>query len=217
MTMLFLSPHFDDVALSCGGYVRECAAAGESVTVVTVCAGAPGDAPLSPFALAQHRRWGNPRDPIAVRAAEDRRAVRLLGAHHVHLSIPDAIYRRKPNGMPLVHSNRSLFGRGYVLETALVDEVARQVRALAPRKRRATIVAPLGTGRHVDHLLTRDATLGLRALGYTVWWYEELPYAEKRNAVGWARRAIGPTRRRSRVAIPPICSRRRAHSISGLT
>jgi len=191
MDYLFISPHFDDVALSCGGWVAALARAGERVTVVTVCAARPGDAPLSRFAQQQHRQWGEPRDPIGTRLREDGKAARMARAQTAYLDVPDAIYRRKPNGRPLVTSGRTLFGRGYQMETALMAGVTRQIRALAPSRRRTTIIAPLGTGRHVDHLLTRDAARALLAAGYRVLWYEDFPYAEKRGSVARARRAFG--------------------------
>ncbi len=46
---LFIAPHFDDVALSCGGEVARLVAAGETVSIVTVFAGVPPAAmPLTP-------------------------------------------------------------------------------------------------------------------------------------------------------------------------
>lgn len=212
MDYLFISPHFDDVALSCGGWVWELARAGQRVTIATVCAARPGDGPLSRFALQQHCQWGESRDPIGTRLREDGKAARMLRAQPVYLDVPDAIYRRKPGGRPLVTSGRTLFGHGYQMETALLASVTRQIRALAPSKRATTIVAPLGTGRHVDHLLTRDAARALLATGYRVLWYEDYPYAEKRGSVVRARRAFGDVTWASRTQ--PIDATRKVRVIA---
>ena len=69
---VYLSPHFDDASLSCGGNIHRQEQAGEPVLVVTVCAAPPSaNEPLSPFAESQHKNWGNPGDIVAMRQTED--------------------------------------------------------------------------------------------------------------------------------------------------
>ncbi|MBI1801856.1 MAG: PIG-L family deacetylase [Chloroflexi bacterium] len=184
---IYLSPHFDDVALSCGGMVLKHAQRGEVATVLTVCAGEPDYANLSEFALMQHQRWGAPPDPIATRRAEDEEAMRRLGAKGVYLDFLDGIYRRGPKGQPIVASERSLFAGLKVKEQYLVGAVAGYVRDLAPDPASTIVVAPLAVGRHVDHCLTRDAARVLAGEGYRVTWYEDFPYCEKANSVARAR------------------------------
>ncbi len=208
MQFLYLSPHFDDAALSCGGLLLRHAERGERATVLTICAGTPDYEYLSSFARVQHRQWRLPvphaspagaksgvaqrkrRDPIATRRAEDAEALRWLGMQGAYLDIPDVIYRRDTLGRPLVYSNRSLFGRVHPDEHALVLRIARAIQRVA-RKRDTSIVAPLAAGWHVDHQLTRDAARLLLQNGYRVTWYEDFPYAEKRGAVTRARKQFG--------------------------
>ena len=89
---IYLSPHFDDAALSVGGTIVRQTAAGERVLVVTVCSASPRE-PLNAFAAHLHERWGGASDPIAVRRAEDAAAVERLGADLLWLDELDAIYR----------------------------------------------------------------------------------------------------------------------------
>ena len=49
MTHVFVAPHPDDVALSCGGLVASLRELGQSVTILTVYSGGPGDADLSEY------------------------------------------------------------------------------------------------------------------------------------------------------------------------
>ena len=49
MTHVFVAPHPDDVALSCGGLVTSLRELGQSVTILTVYSGGPGDADLSDY------------------------------------------------------------------------------------------------------------------------------------------------------------------------
>ncbi len=54
---LYLSPHFDDVVLSCGGQIARYAAASQSVLVVTITGGdPPAEAPSDTVAML-HQRW----------------------------------------------------------------------------------------------------------------------------------------------------------------
>jgi len=184
---IYLSSHFDDAALSCGGLLRANAERGERAVVLTVCAGTPDYGNLSKFAELQHRQWGRPDDPIATRRAEDEEAARRLGVTTHYLDIPDCIYRRDARGRPVVYSKRSLFGPVHTVEQPLVQRIAQELLARVRRRSDTRILAPLAAGRHVDHQLVRDAARLLSGLGYNVAWYEDFPYAEVRGAVTRAR------------------------------
>ena len=60
---LYLSPHFDDAALSCGGQIATFTAAGQSVLVVTITGGDPpadarADGEIAPpWAVGGERLW----------------------------------------------------------------------------------------------------------------------------------------------------------------
>ena len=72
---VYLSPHYDDAALSCGGSIHQQVQAGELVLVITICAAPPEtNEPFSPYAQAMHRVWGDPLDVVATRQAEDQAA-----------------------------------------------------------------------------------------------------------------------------------------------
>src|SRR6266508_5878097 len=97
MRWIYLSPHFDDVVLSCGGMVWEQTQAGHKVEAWTICAGAPGPGePISDFARQLHTRWGTGPEAVPVRRAEDDAALHLLGSESRYWDLPDCIYRRLP-------------------------------------------------------------------------------------------------------------------------
>src|ERR671924_35132 len=55
---VYLSPHLDDAALSCGGAIARHSSAGARVLVVTICTALPSpEGPFSSFAEEQHRQW----------------------------------------------------------------------------------------------------------------------------------------------------------------
>lgn len=193
---IYLSPHLDDVALSCGGQIYAHTQNGRSVLILTIAAGPPPPGPLSPFAQSLHQRWELAQNVVAQRRAEDAVACQILGAAYEHWEWPDCIYRRHPqSGAPLYTSDAELFGPVHPAETPLIEELAAQLATAPPA---AQVVAPLAVGNHIDHQLARRAAerhFGRETLRY----YEDYPYARRADAVtavvganeaGWEREII---------------------------
>jgi LmbE family N-acetylglucosaminyl deacetylase len=176
MLWVYLSPHFDDAAYSCGGLIWEQTRAGERVEIWTVCAGAPPPGQLSPFAAAIHARWGTGPQAVRERREEDQEACQILGASPRLFDIPDCIYRFLPDGSPLIVNNEDLFSASLEREAGLVDGLAAQLRSRLPA--RAQLVAPLTLGNHVDHRLVRAAA---QALGVPLRYYADFPYAARED------------------------------------
>jgi LmbE family N-acetylglucosaminyl deacetylase len=178
----YLSPHLDDVTLSCGGRLWVEQLRGVSPQVITLCAGIPDGHAESPFATVQHQKWGSPPRPMAVRRAEDLAALVRLGIERiVHLDFLDAVYRLASDGSPLYGSEEAIFGepdpREAQLPLAMVDALTRHIPA------GSEVIAPLGIGHHVDHLLVGIAAQHLADRGYQVSYYEDLPYAATPGAL----------------------------------
>ncbi len=166
-TALFLSPHLDDVAFSCGGTFRHLAARGWRASLCTVFTRSVPDP--QGFALAcQHDKGLGPEvDYMALRRAEDAEAGRRLGAAEtIWLDLPEAPHRG-------YHAAPALFG-GFAPQ----DDIEPALRAaLAPLLARHDLVfAPQGVGNHVDHRRVRDAVAASAAASRTVW-YRDTPYA----------------------------------------
>jgi LmbE family N-acetylglucosaminyl deacetylase len=176
---IYLSPHFDDVALSCGGLVWEQTKSSEDVSIWTVCAGKPPAGEISPFALELHTRWEVNQNASAQRRIEDKNSCRRLGARSRYFSIPDCIYRRHPRtGEFLYASEAALNGPLHPGDTKVIHTLQEVLkRSLHPD---VVLVCPLGLGTHVDHQLTR---LAVEGLGRTVWYYADFPYVLHRKAL----------------------------------
>ncbi|MCS7323808.1 MAG: PIG-L family deacetylase [Thermoflexales bacterium] len=174
--ILFISPHLDDVALSCGGLVARLARNGEAVTVATLhTADAPVGCPLSTSAQRLHAQWALGDQPYVHRRAEDQRACAVLGAQAVHLNLDDAIYRYDHAGQPLYVEN---FIGGNVHPFDWEAHLPRAREALKPLIRQArTVYCPLALGRHVDHVITRQAVEQLVDFAQPLIYYEDFPYA----------------------------------------
>jgi LmbE family N-acetylglucosaminyl deacetylase len=173
MRWVYLSPHFDDAALSCGGLIWEQVESGELVEIWTVCAGyAPAQPGLTEFAAGKHDEWRiGARSSVRVRRAEERSACRRLGAAFRWWNLPDCIYRRLPNGEPLITYNDALWLPLHPGEQSLAPRLRAWLRrGLRPEDR---LVVPLTLGNHVDHRLVRAAAEGLRR---PLYYYADYPY-----------------------------------------
>jgi LmbE family N-acetylglucosaminyl deacetylase len=179
-THIYISPHLDDVVLSCGGRIGEQGQAGERVLVVTVFGGVPApDTPLSPFAQELHARWGHAcrkrvADAATRRQEEDTAALALLGADLAHWPYTDCIYRQTPGGRFPYASEEALWGEIHPTEKTLVAELAARLASL-PLREGGAIYAPLAVGRHVDHKVARRA---VEMSGHAPIYYEDFPYAQ---------------------------------------
>ena len=171
---IFLSPHYDDAVLSCGGTVALLADQGCEPIVVTVFAGEVPDEMLTDFAKWKHSRWGvnGVEENVTRRQEEDRDAVEALGARAHWLGYPDAIYRGDR-----YLSDPSLFGTPQAVETGLVTLIADEIRSMPEWDDNGTVFVPLGIGEHVDHQIMFAVGRVLAERGVRVLAYEDCPYA----------------------------------------
>jgi LmbE family N-acetylglucosaminyl deacetylase len=181
---IYLAPHLDDAAVSCGGAIARHADTDDRVLVVTLCTAAPA-APLSELAQEMHHVWGlAPDEAVAARLREDDLALELLSADTYRAGMLDAIYR-----MPQAYASLgALFGTPAPddpLLPAAIDLFAQ----LGQRFPRATFYAPLGVGNHADHLLAHDAAQA--TLGGAVAFYEDFPYVTRPQALDQRLAALG--------------------------
>lgn len=182
---LYLSPHLDDVVLSCGGRIARDAAAGVAVEILTLFAGDEPEERASPLVDAIYDLWKLPVGRVmATRRDEDRAACARLGATPSWWDEPEAIHRRDPaTGRALYADLAALFGSYAAVEERLVEDLARRLRSLPPAD---LVAAPLGVGGHADHRIVRAAAE--RAFGERLAYYEEFPY------VAWSWFALGRAR-----------------------
>ena len=189
---VFVSPHPDDAALSCGGLIARLRARGEQVTIVTIFCG-PG--PLDRLTPYQREALGfgsppdsniadaqapgaapTPEQVMAVRRAEDESFARFAGASIVLLNLPDAVFRG-------YEGDEQLMGPPRPDDRAPVEELRATLASLRPER----LYLPLSVGGHVDHRLTSRAAISLlaepespcrgKALFERALFYEDFPYA----------------------------------------
>lgn len=171
MRWIYISPHFDDAVLSCGGLIAGQTSKGTSVEIWTICAGDPPPGQLSRMAKEIHKEWGTgtAQETVHLRQGEDREAAGGVGAGVFHSDTPDCIYRRSPNRTLLY--TLGVFTPWNPLEKDLHTQIAVSLSGkLQPED---VVVCPLAIGGHVDHIITRQA---VESLDRPLLYYADIPY-----------------------------------------
>jgi LmbE family N-acetylglucosaminyl deacetylase len=163
----FVSPHFDDAVLSCGGQVWALAGS----TVITVFSGGPARVDPLPF-WDQMSGFSPGEDVMGLRAQEDDAALDRLHARGQRLGFWDGHYRVGSSNRLVRVMQRRLGDR------RLVPSVAEKLSIVLEKLGLETVFIPLGVG-HSDHKITASACLATaRRLPQLRWVvYEDLPYA----------------------------------------
>jgi LmbE family N-acetylglucosaminyl deacetylase len=200
---IFLSPHYDDIALSCGGAAALVSQQSREPVIALIFGSEPDrNLKLTQFAESMHRQWGmEAHEVIAGRRHEEAAATAILGARDQFLPFLDAIYRgdRYTN-------DPQLFGRlaDDKEEKELPSKIILSLGLEGYPDDTTLIYAPLATGNHVDHQVAFLAGKYLAEAGWDVLFYEDLPYALKRGALDQRVSEIGS--RLSESAIVDVSS-----------
>jgi len=157
--VIFLSPHLDDAALSCGAYISMLVEQSIDVRVYTVFSGIPKTEELSQLAKAIHLEGGLEGDAVLRRREEDRVAMQYLGVNFTYVDLLDCIYRTGPAGRSRYQTKKDIFAVDPPLEVDadtlkyLVTYLCRVLKEVQPSE----LYVPLGIGHHIDHILVREA------------------------------------------------------------
>jgi len=182
--VIFISPHLDDVVLSCGGTINLLRRKGFHVQVATVFAASPNST-LSPLAKWMHQTWRLPYDAPSCRRDENSKALSYLGAQDICMSYKCSIYRQSKNGQHLYISKEQIFSQMWQHESKLLYTISEELQQILTSIDWMILYAPLGVGGHVDHLLVHQAVkracVGLNR--NEIVFYEDLPYALELSAL----------------------------------
>jgi len=170
---IILSPHFDDAALSLGGWIWQQVQRDDMVEIWTIFGSQrPPGKPLTPFARKLHDIWQLGDEVPRLRAMEDIASCRSLVATWGHLDLQDCIYRTYPDSNEaVVQKEEDLFSNPIPAESYLVTIIHELLQSHLPGN--AEIAIPLGIGSHRDHVLTRMA---VESAGIPFWYYADYPY-----------------------------------------
>ncbi len=191
--LVVLAPHLDDAVLSCGAMMLH-ARGHTAVTVATIFteAGPP------PYTLSARRylHQVGARDASSLyreRRAEDRAALEPMGITCIHAGLIDALFRRRARPASWsrwarllpeiahvypIYRLHTLSGRIAPADAGTLDAASEIIRRLVcPGPN--LVLAPLGVGGHVDHVLVRTAAERSHA---QLVYYSDFPHNQHRSA-----------------------------------
>ena len=169
-TALFVSPHLDDVAFSCGATVAWLASRGWRCVLATAFTRSVHNP--TGFALACQTDKGLPVDVdyMALRRQEDAACGEALGTEAVRwLDFAEAPHRGYDTAVQLFASPH----RG----DSVVEPLSQALSALYSELQPAITFAPLALGAHVDHVQLQRAVRLAAGAQAPVAWYRDMPYA----------------------------------------
>lgn len=172
MEYIFISPHLDDVSLSCGGIVHQLSKNGNRVQIWTIFAGDPPSIDYPDFAISLHQRWELDQDIVKICRIEDLTSCKILGAGAFHFQLPDCIYRKFGDGQPVVQEESDLYQKISGNQRLLVNEISQELSLkLEPGQ---ILVAPLSIGNHLDHQIVNKSVNLLK--NREIYYYTDYPY-----------------------------------------
>ena len=180
---VYISPHMDDVVLSCGGRIATQLSKGESVLIVTVFTGDVNE---------KSRPKGRALDPlinIKRRRVEDEKAMERLGVDYIWLDYIDGIFRYRP---PILRYG--LHMRVMDKERKLCEALHDDIRKICMAARNKRLYLPLGVGQHVDHQILFQVGRRLKHWGkhdFELYFYEDVVYVLLPNALKYRMKLIG--------------------------
>jgi LmbE family N-acetylglucosaminyl deacetylase len=180
---VYISPHNDDVVMSCGGRIARQLRRGESVLVVTVFAG-------------DMEGKKKPRGEIYAhivdmkgRKAEDEKAMERLGVDYLWLNYFDSIFRHR---IPVLRFG--LYPWTSANKKDQYEFIMKDILRICEKAENRDLYLPLGAGQHEDHHILfqigREIIHRL-AKDIEINFYEDVPYIFFPNILRYRIQLIG--------------------------
>ncbi|MFY2559993.1 PIG-L deacetylase family protein [Corallococcus terminator] len=171
-TALFVSPHLDDVAFSCGGTLAALKAKGWTVALITVFTRSVPEPKGFALRCQTAKGLGPEVDYMALRREEDRAFAKRLGVDVLAWGdLEEAPHRGYASAEALFQPPRA--------DDAIEAEVARYLMPVLWELKPDRVFVPQALGSHVDHVQVVRAVQGLGLPSNRVWYYRDTPYAAR--------------------------------------
>ncbi|RKH57053.1 PIG-L deacetylase family protein [Corallococcus aberystwythensis] len=169
-TALFVSPHLDDVAFSCGGTLAALKAKGWTVALVTVFTRSVPEPRGFALQCQTSKGLGPEVDYMAVRREEDQAFAACMGVDQVVWGgLEEAPHRGYASPEALFQPPRPDDG----IEAKVAECLTPLLWELKPDR----VFVPQALGSHVDHVQVVRAVKGLGIPENQVLYYRDTPYA----------------------------------------
>lgn len=172
------STHLDDAVLSAGSLIAHLITSKVDVAIITAFTeGSTVDTPLTQKLIRQGG-FASTTEYFRTRKIEDKEAIFLLGNIQIkHLGFIDAAWRHTNIGQPLYPSTTIAIER-HTHDIAF-SQLIKKLEEFKQPARNTVAFGPMGWGRHIDHILVRDAVVHVFPDAI---FYADFPYTEKYDA-----------------------------------
>ncbi|NOK37268.1 PIG-L family deacetylase [Corallococcus exercitus] len=169
-TALFVSPHLDDVAFSCGGTLAALKAKGWTVALATVFTRSVPEPKGFALQCQTSKGLGPDVDYMALRRKEDRAFAACMGVDHVTWGdLEEAPHRGYGSPEALFQPPRP--------DDVIEAKVAACLKPVLGELKPDRIFVPQALGSHVDHVQVVRAVKALGLPADRVLYYRDTPYA----------------------------------------
>ncbi|MGV8001878.1 PIG-L family deacetylase [Photorhabdus temperata subsp. temperata] len=177
MMHLFLSPHLDDAALSAGGLIHKLVSENKKVVVLTFFTEYDKNLTSHYLHSARNDNMNSFIKLYSKRANEDIAFCNKLSAIPIHGKILDCIYRTDQCGEPM-YKNSAVIYSGLVHKSDYAFDMAQDIiEETLLNYQPDYIYAPLGIGRHVDHIIINNLVHNIKdSRKLKILLYEDFPY-----------------------------------------
>lgn len=172
---IFVSPHLDDVVLSCAEIIVKEVSCGNSALILNVFTKEYNDDSISENAKNFHDLCGYSNKPITNRKIEDQRALKTLGVESLYLDEYEALYRKNINNEFHYYQPQSHFNSELSNELSYINRLTARIESILNYLEFDYIYIPLGIGNHIDHLIIRYVFEKIVA-NKKIIYYEDIPY-----------------------------------------
>lgn len=185
---LFLSPHLDDVVLSCASFITSLIKKKHNVLVLSIFTKSTAEKNTK-FTKNYLKKSGftNEINFFRFRHKEDKKALNFLKCQFKHLNFTDAAWRQKIN-LSLLETfllkiypftsfiyprDKDIFSGKIKDNIKYLKNIEIRIKKIIKQFNNYSLFIPLGIGKHVDHLIIKK--IG-EQLNNNVIYYEDFPY-----------------------------------------
>ena len=168
--ILFIEPHPDDIALSCGGFFIKSREHYEIHVLTVFTRGSLSTFPWRRQINLAEKEYENLRILESKLAIED-----FAKCNNIILRWPLALMRTHSDSYQEIDMN----------DLQIVEKLFNIIKKMFYENKYSIIIGPLGVGRHIDHLICSEAILKIRKeLNVNIYLYEDMPYSLNKISYG---------------------------------
>jgi len=176
---LFFSPHIDDAIFSCGGLILKLLKQKRRIAIINIFTKA-NDHKSKTDSIKQELKKNNFKSAkklYSSRKKSEREIARKINVDVFFLDFEDGLFRKNIDGF-LYPSYKNLFsGKINKNEKDIIEKIKNKISPFTNNcKKETAIYAPIGIGKHIDHIITKKVIKQINK-NLNIFLWEDIPYS----------------------------------------